>query len=158
MAETLSALAAVARAASPSVRWTAVIAASLALLGGAAAPPEGALPLAFRDRSIYYLPSELDRRPRLHTRVEPEYPRAAPPEGGYVLLRLLISEQGTVERAVVIAASPEGVFEDAAVEAFSRGQFSPGMLRGVPVKSQVMIEARFHPITPEYGAVASGGH
>ena len=149
---TPSALSAVDAAASPAIRWIAAIAASLALHGGAAPTP------ALRDGPIYHLPSELDRRPRLHTRVEPEYPRVAPPEGGYVLLRLLISEQGTVERAVVIAASPEGVFEDAAVEAFSRGQFSPGMLRGVPVKSQVMIEARFHPITPEYGAVASGGH
>jgi len=149
---TPSALSAVDAAASPAIRWIAAIAASLALHGGAAPTP------ALRDGPIYHLPSELDRRPRLHTRVEPEYPRVAPPEGGYVLLRLLISEQGTVERAVVIAASPEGAFEDAAVGAFSRGRFSPGMLRGVPVKSQVMIEARFHPIAPEYGAVASGGH
>jgi len=29
---------------------------------------------------------------------------------------------------------------------------------GVPVKSQVMIEMRFHPLAPEYGAVMSGGH
>jgi len=116
-------------------------------------PPRGVL-----EGPVYYLPSQLDSRPALLTRVDPAYPRVAPPDGGYVLLRLLISERGEIERALVAAAEPAGFFEAAAIDAFRAARFSPGMRSGVAVKSQVLLELNFHPLAPNDTARASGGH
>ncbi|MGH8698076.1 MAG: TonB family protein, partial [Burkholderiales bacterium] len=110
--------------------------------------------LGLREAPVYYLPSELDARPRLRSRIDPTYPRVAPPDGGYVLLRLLISEEGRVERALVVVADPEGYFEQAAAEAFASARFSPGKLGGIAVKSQTWIEMKFHPLVPSGSASA----
>jgi outer membrane biosynthesis protein TonB len=114
-------------------------------------------PLGVRQRPVYYLPSELDVRPRLTTRVDPVYPRLAPPDGGYVLLRLLIGEDGWVERALVVVADPEGYFEEAAADAFGSARFSPGKRGGIAVKSQLWIELKFHPLAPPGTAATSIG-
>jgi TonB family protein len=114
--------------------------------------PDAPQPLGLRETPIYYLPAELDARPRLRSRIDPTYPQVAPPDGGYVLLRLLISEEGRVERALVVVADPEGYFEKAAAEAFAGARFSPGRLGGVAVKSQTWIEMKFHPLVPSGGA------
>ena len=125
---------------------------------GSPTPQEVPQPFGVRESPVYYLPSQLDSRPGLLTRVDPAYPQVAPPDGGYVLLRLLISDQGQVERVLVVAAEPQGVFDAAAVEAFSSARFSPGMRAGIAVKSQVLLEMKFHPLSPTDAASASGGH
>lgn len=125
----------------------------------AAAParrgPEAAQALGLGAETIHYLPSELDVRPRLHTPIDPPYPRVAPPDGGYLVLQLLISETGAVERVQVAVADPEGFFEQTAIEAFAAARFAPGMRNGVAVKSQTWIELKFHPLVPP--GVAAGG-
>jgi protein TonB len=97
---------------------------------------------------VYYAPAELDVRPRLTTRVDPAYPRVAPPDGGYLVLRLLIGEDGRVERTIVVLADPEGYFEEAATEAFAGAVFAPGRRGGVAVKSQIWVELKFRPLVP----------
>ncbi len=103
---------------------------------------------------VYYLQSELDVRARMQGHVEPPYPETAPPDGGYVVLRLLISEEGRVERVLVVVAEPEGYFEQAA-DAFAAARFFPGRRGGAAVKSQTFIELKFHPLVPT-DAAASG--
>jgi protein TonB len=126
----------------------------------ATAPParRGEAPaqaLGLGAETIHYLPSELDVRPRLRTPIDPPYPRVAPPDGGYLVLQLLISETGAVEKVNVAAADPEGFFEQTAIEAFAAARFAPGMRNGVAVKSQTWIELKFHPLVPP-GAAADG--
>jgi protein TonB len=127
---------------------------------GAAGPPsrraeESPQPFGLREEAIYYLPSELDVRPRIRSPVDPAYPRVAPPDGGYVVLRLLISETGAVEQVFVAVADPEGYFEKTATDAFAGARFSPGKRGGIAVKSETWIELKFHPLTPP--GVASAG-
>ncbi|MCI0345060.1 MAG: TonB family protein [Chloroflexi bacterium] len=119
-------------------------------------PPEASQPLGLREAPVYHLPSQLDTRPRLRSRVDPAYPQVAPPDGGYVLLRLLISEEGRVDRVLVVVADPEGFFEKAAADAFAAARFSPGKLGGIAVKSQTWIEMKFHPLVPS-GSASAGG-
>jgi TonB family protein len=113
----------------------------------AAAAPQGAQ-LGMHDGPLYYPPSQLDVRPRLLTRVDPAYPQGAPPEGGYAVLRLLIGEDGKVERAIVVASDPIDKFGAAAAAAFGGAQFSSGKRNGVVVKSQLLIEMKFSSLVP----------
>ena len=104
---------------------------------------------------VYYLQSELDVRAQMQGHVDPPYPAIAPPDGGYVVLRLLISEEGRVERALVVVAEPEGYFEQAATEAFAAARFFPGRRGGAAVKSQTFIELKFHPLVPTESTAAA---
>ena len=73
---------------------------------------------------------------------------------GVVVLRLLISDTGQVDNVAVVRAEPAGVFEQAAIEAFAKARFSPGLAGGTPVKSQITVEVQFVPINR--GARVSG--
>jgi TonB family protein len=122
-----------------------------AAAGRPAAPsaaPQAGEPFGVREGPLYFFPSQLDVRPRLLTRVEPMYPQGAPPEGGYAVVRLLIGEQGDVERAIVVVSDPGDSFGEAAATAFRGAQFSSGKLNGVAVKSQLLIEMKFNALLP----------
>jgi len=91
-----------------------------------------------------YVPAEeLDERPQIRSHVEPAFPLDANAPAGRVVLRLLISESGAVDKAAVVRADPPGPFEVAAVEAFAPARFSPGRKNGVAVKSALTLELRF---------------
>lgn len=121
-------------------------------------PPAASAPaLGLPEAPVYYLQSELDERARLQGHVDPPYPAIAPADGGYVVLKLLISEEGRVERALVVVAEPEGYFEQAATEAFAAARFFPGRRGGAPVKSQTFIELKFHPLVPTEPTAAAPG-
>lgn len=98
-----------------------------------AAPAKRRLPLA-----------ELDVRPQIKTHVMPQYPEGVP-QGtrGRVVLELRIAADGSVEAINVERAEPGGVFEEAAVKAFSKAQFAPGMKRGLPVPTLLRVEVSF---------------
>jgi len=114
--------------------------------GGAAAPLAAAPDYAFGVR--------LDPGPRPLSDIEPDYPDMAQLREGVVVLRLLISERGAVDNVAVVRAEPRGIFEQAAIEAFSKARFSPGLAAGTPVKSQITVEVQFMPINR--GARVSG--
>lgn len=120
-----------------------------------AAATEAAQPFGLREQVVHYLPSELDVRPRLRSQIDPPYPQVAPADGGYVVLQLLISETGAVERVSVAVADPEGFFEKTAIDAFAGARFSPGRRGGIAVKSQTWIELKFHPLAPPGVAAAA---
>ena len=102
----------------------------------------------------YLLGARLDPGPRPLGSIEPEYPESANLQEGKVVLRLLISDTGVVDEAAVVRAEPKGLFENAALDAFRVARFSPGMVLGTPVKSQITIEVEFLPINR--GARISG--
>jgi protein TonB len=110
---------------------------------------ETALPAA----PDYAFGVRLDPGPRPLDDIEPVYPDVYLREGT-VVLRLLISETGHVDNVAVIRAEPRGVFEQAALEAFGKARFAPGLAAGTPVKSQITVEVRFVPINR--GAGVSG--
>ena len=96
----------------------------------------------------------LDPGPRPLGDIEPDYPDMTHLREGVVVLRLLISETGRVDNVAVVRAEPRGVFEQAALDAFSKARFSPGLAAGTPVKSQITVEVQFMPINR--GARISG--
>lgn len=65
--------------------------------------------------------------------------------GGVVRIALLINEHGRLDKATVVDASPAGHFEEAAMEAVRKLQFTPALKRGQPVKSRKTIEVVFDP-------------
>lgn len=67
-------------------------------------------------------------------RVVPRYPTGAARHGqnGAVELKLVVAADGTVKDVTVIASSPEGVFDEAAVEAVHQWKFRPRVVNGQP--------------------------
>lgn len=92
-----------------------------------------------------YIPSdELDVRPLIMTHVMPEYPAGILSGArGRVVLELFVSAEGTLDGLHVAHAEPRGVFEQAALEAFSRARFTPGRKNGQAVGSLIVIEVTF---------------
>jgi TonB family protein len=82
---------------------------------------------------------------RLLKRVAPEYPRMAERDRteGYVELALSITAEGDVENARVIAASPPGTFERAAIDAVRKWKYSPRTENGTPVPSEAKTRIEF---------------
>ena len=123
-----------------------------------AAPARSATPspanAALAPEPDYLFGARLDPGPRPLGDIQPEYPESANLQEGKVVLRLLISATGVVDNAAVVRAEPKGLFEDAALEAFRAARFSPGMVLGTPVKSQITVEVEFLPINR--GAKISG--
>ena len=93
----------------------------------------------------YSLGIRLDPGPRPLDDIEPEYPDPYLREGT-VVLRLLISETGHVDNVAVVRSEPRGVFEQAALDAFAKARFAPGLAAGTPVKSQITVEVHFVPV------------
>jgi TonB family protein len=104
----------------------------------------------------YKFGTGLHRQPRLLNDIEPEYPSAAGVREGRVVLRILVSETGAIDNLAVLRAEPTGFFENAALEAFARAEFSPGEFLGIPVKSQFFVELDFIPINR--GRVSGRGY
>jgi len=90
----------------------------------------------------YYRATELTERPAPLARVQPRFPDGAP-ETGRLKMRLYINENGTVDAIDIMEAEPQGVFEQAAAEAFAAARFRPGHKDGSPVKSQIALEVSF---------------
>ena len=127
--------------------------ATLVLAEPPAVPPVPAAP-ALPPAPSYLAVGRLDPGPIPLHDIEPGYPEEAGLQRGTVVLRLLINERGDVDDVAVVRAAPRGLFESSALAAFGSAKFSPGMLLGVPVKSQLTIEVEFTPINR--GSTVSG--
>ena len=105
---------------------------------------EGAL-IPIGDPIRYFLTHELDIRPQITTRTEPDYPPSALEKGVSVAfqLRLYIDETGRVERVVVPEHPESDLFAPAVVKAFLAARYTPGIKDGKPVKSLVLLEIKF---------------
>lgn len=120
-----------------------------------AAPAAGAPPgSAFAPLPLqhYYTTRELDVRPGILVRVEPEYPEGAARRflSGRVVARLLIDASGAVEKVEIVSAEPPGYFEESAAKAFRAARFTPGMKGGRAVPVQLLLEISFDsPLAPK---------
>lgn len=64
---------------------------------------------------------------------------------GVVKVTLLINERGSLDKVIVVGATPPGIFEEAALEAVGKLQFTPALRGGRQVKSRKTIEVVFDP-------------
>jgi TonB family protein len=93
----------------------------------------------------YFLSDELDEQPHPMQDVRPSYPAHAMAHDleGRVRLLLLIDETGQVRQLAVIDASPHGIFDEAALNAFRFVPFSPAKRAGLAVKSRILLNVDF---------------
>lgn len=95
--------------------------------------------------SYYYKRSELDQPPGTFNDIAPIYPTTADPNGGRVVARIMINEDGKADKVIIEEATPPGQFEQSVIDAFGSAQYRPGMKNGKAVKSQMKIEIEFYP-------------
>jgi protein TonB len=77
--------------------------------------------------------------------VPPVYPQEALSRGisGWVDLEFTVTPDGSVANVVVLAAEPNGVFEQAARSALARSRYSPVQRDGEAVAQRSRIRVRF---------------
>jgi TonB family protein len=93
----------------------------------------------------YYTSKELDVRPAIRVNVMPEYPASAlaARANGKVAIEVLINEHGDVDQVNVLKATPADYFEEAAITAWRKAKFTPGMIGNARVKSRLAFEVNF---------------
>lgn len=87
-----------------------------------------------------------DTPPKALRTFDPPYPSMARESGfeGTVVINVNLDERGRIQRAWVASASAPEILVTTALDAVYRFEFSPGLLRGVAVRSTVAIPFRFH--------------
>lgn len=103
----------------------------------------GALPLNFIQAGYYYLASKVHKPPAAIGDIDFQYPEDSPLRDGMVQARVLINARGSVDDVIVEVSDPAGVFDAAAIKALLTGRFSPGLLHGIPVPTQIEVEVRY---------------
>jgi len=93
----------------------------------------------------YYTAKQLDVQPRALAAINPVYPPDAVARGtaGWVVLKLKLDEGGSVQDVEVSDASPPGIFDQSALDAFRNAHFAPAQKDGRAVKSLVQIKVRY---------------
>lgn len=88
---------------------------------------------------------QVERPPHLVRKVEPRYPLSARQRqvSGKVLVRFLVDPKGHVSEVSVVEAHPEGWFEQSAIQAVSRWEFTPGVLHGRAVSVWMLLPITF---------------
>lgn len=68
------------------------------------------------------------------TKVQAVYPRRAMQRGiqGYVIVEFTVNQTGAVINPLVVEASPEGIFEQAALDAVVKFKYKPRVINGEP--------------------------
>lgn len=97
------------------------------------------------DRDVVMTDSSVDVAPKPVVQAAIPYPARAKAQGlrGYVLLSVLISPTGQVERVKVLEAEPAGVFEAAAEAGVKAWKFEPAMYKGEAVRVWATQRVRF---------------
>ena len=87
---------------------------------------------------------EVDKLPALKTQLKPHYPEIARLAGieGIVYLKILVDENGNVEKAKVEQGAKD-MLDNSALEAAKKAKFSPAMVNDKPVKVWVILPVAF---------------
>jgi protein TonB len=87
----------------------------------------------------------VDVPPKPKSRGAFKYPASAKKNGikGYVVLSLLIDENGRVDQVQVLESSPTGVFDEAALQGINAWRFEPAKYEGKKVKVWAKQKIRF---------------
>ncbi|QJR80288.1 energy transducer TonB [Alteromonas pelagimontana] len=69
-------------------------------------------------------------------KVAPVYPRRALQRGieGFVIVEFTVTKQGAVRDPIVVEANPEGIFEQAAMDAALKFKYKPRVVNGEPTE------------------------
>lgn len=107
-----------------------------------ATAPAPALAIISAVDLTYYSARELDVQPRALREIVPDYPAGADRQrlSGRVRLQLKLEADGRISGIEVVSASPAGVFDASALEAFREARFTPAQKNGRPVRARVVIE------------------
>lgn len=89
--------------------------------------------------------SEVDTPPQVLRSVSPQYPFLAKRNNieGSVTLRFIVDSEGNVVEPEVSKSEPEGVFDEAALEAISKYKFKPAVKNGKNVDCIVNAPMKF---------------
>jgi protein TonB len=95
--------------------------------------------------TTWYQARQVDHHPKSIGRIEPAYPEEAKRRNieGTLKLMLKIDDLGRVQSAEVVEATPPGVFDEVALEAFRGAHFQPAMKDGRPVRYQAYMRVEF---------------
>lgn len=96
-------------------------------------------------RDVVMTDDSVDHPPRPTRQTPLPYPSSARKEGveGYVVLSLLISAAGEIEKVQVLESSPAGRFEDSAVQGVRNWRFEPAQYQGRNVRVWAKQRIRF---------------
>ena len=88
---------------------------------------------------------ELDTAPTVMMRTPPTYPYKAREQGieGVVQVKLLVLSDGSVGQVIILAARPEGIFDEAVHKTGPTWKFQPGKIDGEAVTAWVVTSVRF---------------
>jgi len=100
-------------------------------------PVDTSLPRA--STSDLFSVGQLDAPLTTLVQIPPIYPHTAKRRNieGWVKVKFVVDEQGTVGQVSVLAAEPEGVFEQSVLRCVAGWRFKPGTIGGVAVKALV---------------------
>lgn len=87
----------------------------------------------------------VEKAPQVVQSVQPLYPDIARRAGieGTVWVNILVDKEGKPKKAVVVKEDAAGVFNDAAIAAAMKYQFTPAIMNAGPVKVWVAIKFKF---------------
>lgn len=88
---------------------------------------------------------QVDAPPSPLRKVHPEFPLAARQRGisGKVVVKFLVKIDGSVAKASVVEAMPQGIFEQSVLEAINKWKFHPGRYRGNAVATWMVLPIQF---------------
>ncbi|MBK1876613.1 energy transducer TonB [Pelagicoccus mobilis] len=94
----------------------------------------------------HFLPSELDKQPRVLVAVKPLYPYSLQQSktSGHAVVQFVIGPDGRVSRARVTGSSHRE-FEQPAIDAVTRSKWQAGQKNGKNVPTLVSLEVNFRP-------------
>lgn len=97
------------------------------------------------DNNVVMSEESVDKAPQPTQRSTMQYPKNARKNGvtGYVLMNLLISDLGTVEKVKVLESVPSDVFDEVAIEGIKSWQFKPAQYQGKSVKVWAKQKIKF---------------
>lgn len=93
-----------------------------------------------------YSPRQLDQAPAVTKGVKPEYPSSARSRKveGRVIVRMVVETSGQPGQCSIHSATPQGYFEEAALDAARRMRFRPGTKAGKTVRTLVLLPFDFN--------------
>lgn len=89
---------------------------------------------------------ELDTPLTVLVRTPPIYPISAKRRGmeGWVRVRFIVNEDGSVDNITVVKSNPQEIFNDAVIRSVSGWRFKAGTIGGVAVKTRVETTIHFN--------------
>ena len=88
---------------------------------------------------------QVDQPPVPIQKINPEFPTVARKLGtaGSVVVKFLVKTDGSVIRASILEANPEGLFDQSALDAIQKWRFTPGIYQGNAVATWVILPVHF---------------